>query len=158
MSALTSAIERSPEPSRAAIHEAAHELVALRCGCSDVRAFLRSRESGVCFHRLPPKQRWDVAAARWRNDDLAGIRARAAVSMAGVMAEAMVEGQPIPDHEALLTREAADPVFAEFEFEYGSLEEVFNHAVAVFGDHHMRRAGSRLRCRVSTQEHTCSWS
>lgn len=127
--------QRAPDVSRSAIHEAAHELVALKYGCSDVHAFVRSRESGACYHRLPPTQRWDETAGRWRNDELARVRARAAVSMAGVMAEAMLEGLPIPDHEALLTREAADPILDEFAFEYGSLEEVFNHAVSVFGDH-----------------------
>jgi hypothetical protein len=84
---------------------------------------------------LPAKRKWDEAAGRWRNDELAAVRAQAAVSMAGVMAEAMLEGLPVPDYEDLLTRESADPLFDKFEFEYGSLEEVFNHAVAVFGDH-----------------------
>jgi hypothetical protein len=49
------------EPSPAAVHEAAHELVALEYGCSDVHAFVRSRESGVCYHRLPPERRWDFS-------------------------------------------------------------------------------------------------
>jgi hypothetical protein len=70
-------------PSLATLHEAAHELVALRCGCSDVHAFVRSPESGVCYHRLPPGERWDESIGEWRSDDLARVRARAAVSMAG---------------------------------------------------------------------------
>ncbi len=122
-------------PSPAAIHEAAHELVALEYGCRDVHAFVRSRESGVCYQRLPPTRRWDLDIGGWRTDDLARVRARAAVSMAGEIAEAMLEGRSVPDYEALLTRESADPVFDEFAFEYGALEEVFNHAVSVFGDH-----------------------
>lgn len=127
--------ERSLCPSPAAIHEAAHEFVALEYGCRDVHAFVRSRESGVCYQRLPPTRRWDQGIGGWRTDDLARVRARAAVSMAGEMAEAIFDGLPVPDYEALLTRESADPVFEEFGFEYGSLEEVFNHAVSVFGDH-----------------------
>ena len=55
--------------------------------------------------------------------------------MAGEMAEAMFDGLPVPDYETLLTRESADPVFEEFAFEYGSLEEIFNHATSVFADH-----------------------
>jgi hypothetical protein len=129
---------RSPSrPSPAAIHEAAHELVALKFGCRDVHAFVRSRKSGVCYHRLPPETLWDDSAGKWRRDDLARVRARAAVSMAGGMAEAMIDGRNVPDYEALLTNESADPVFSEFGFEYGSLEEVFNHATSVFGDHRL---------------------
>jgi hypothetical protein len=41
--------------------------------------------------------------------------------MAGEMAEAMFDGLPVPDYQALLTRESAHPVFDEFGFEYGSL-------------------------------------
>jgi hypothetical protein len=127
--------ERSRQSSPAAVHEAAHELVALKFGCRDVHAFVRSPESGICYHRLPPAQRWDLSIGKWRTDDLARVRARAAVSMAGEIAEAMLDGLPVPDHEALLTQESADPAFEEFGFEYGSLEEVFNHTVSVFGDH-----------------------
>ena len=122
--------------SRAAVHEAAHELVALEYGCRDVRAFVRSHESGVCYHRLPPEQKWDSAAGKWRNDDLGRIRARAAVAMAGGMAEAISDGSVVPDYEPLLISESADPIFSEYGFEYGSLEEAFNHATSVFGDHH----------------------
>jgi hypothetical protein len=127
----------SPALSAAAIHEAAHELVALEYGCRDVHAFVRSRESGVCYHRLPPTRRWDDAAGKWRNDDLGRIRARAAVAMAGRMAESIFEELPVPDYEELLIAESADPVFREYAFEFGSLEEAFNHATAIFGDHHL---------------------
>jgi hypothetical protein len=130
----------SPAVSAAAIHEAAHELIALEYGCLDVHAFVRSRESGVCYHRLPPTRRWDDAAGRWRNDDLARVRARAAVSMAGEMAEAIFEDRSVPDYEELLIAESADPVFREYGFEYGSLEEAFNHATSEFGDHHVAAA------------------
>jgi hypothetical protein len=123
--------------SRAAIHEAAHEVVALEYGCRDVHAFVRSRESGVCYHRLPPTQKWDSAAGKWRSDDLGRIRARAAVSMAGGMAESIFEDRSVPDYEELLIAESADPVFREYGFEFGSLEEAFNHATSVFGDHHV---------------------
>jgi hypothetical protein len=123
--------------SRAAVHEAAHELVALEYGCRDVRAFVRSRESGACYHRLPPKQKWDSAASKWRSDDLGRIRARAAVSMAGGMAESIFEDRSVPDYEELLIAESADPIFEEYGFEFGSLEEAFNHATSVFGDHHV---------------------
>jgi hypothetical protein len=122
--------------SRAAVHEAAHELVALEYGCRDVHAFVRSRERGVCYHRLPPLERWDETAGRWLTDDLGRIRARAAVAMAGGMAEAICDGSVVPDYEALLISESADPIFREYCFEYGSLEEAFNHATSVFGDHH----------------------
>jgi hypothetical protein len=71
-----------------------------------------------------------------RNDDLGRIRARAAVAMAGGMAESMFEDRSVPDYDELLTAESADPVFSEYGFEYGSLEEAFNHATSVFGDHH----------------------
>ena len=60
--------------------------------------------------------------------------------MAGEMAEAIFNGLPVPDYETLLTRESADPVFEEFGFEYGSLEEIFNHAVSVFASRPSRRA------------------
>ena len=127
----------SPPVSRAAIHEAAHEVVALEYGCRDVHAFVRSRESGVCYHRLPAKQKWDGAAGKWRNDDLGRIRARAAVAMAGGMAESIFEDRSVPDYEELLIAESADPIFEEYGFEFGSLEEAFNHATSVFGDHHV---------------------
>jgi hypothetical protein len=127
--------DRAPSP--AAVHEAAHELVANEYGCCDVHAFVRSRESGVCYHRLPPTRRWDDSAGKWRTDDLARVRARAAVSMAGGMAEAIFEARPVPDYEELLIVESADPIFREYGFEYGSLEEAFNHATAIFGDHHL---------------------
>jgi hypothetical protein len=127
----------SPPVSRAAIHEAAHEAVALEYGCGDVHAFVRSRESGVCYHRLPPKQKWDSAAGKWRNDDLGRIRARAAVAMAGGMAESIFEDRSVPDYEELLIAESADPIFREYGFEFGSLEEAFNHATSLFGDHHV---------------------
>jgi hypothetical protein len=123
--------------SPAAVHEAGHELVALAYGCRDVHAFVRSGESGVCYHRLPPTQRWDDAAGKWRTDDLARVRARAVVSMAGGMAEAIFDDRSVPDYEELLIAESADPVFSEYGFEYGSLEEAFKHATAVFGDHHL---------------------
>jgi hypothetical protein len=123
--------------SPAAVHEAGHEIVALAYGCRDVHAFVRSRESGVCYHRLPPTRRWDDAAGKWRTDDLARVRARAAVSLAGGMAEATFEDRSVPDYEELLIAESADPVFREYGFEYGSLEETFNHATSVFGNHHV---------------------
>ena len=126
----------SPPVSLAAIHEAAHEVVALEYGCRDVHAFVRSRESGVCYHRLPPLERWHETAGGWLTDDLGRIRARAGVAMAGGMAEAISDGRVVPDYEALLISESADPVFSEYGFEYGSLEEAFNHATSVFGDHH----------------------
>jgi hypothetical protein len=69
-----------------------------------VHAFVRNRESGVCYHRLPPKHNWDSAAGKWRNDDLGPIRARAAVAMAGRMAESIFEDRPVRDYEELLTR------------------------------------------------------
>jgi hypothetical protein len=122
--------------SPAAVHEAGHELVALAYGCRDVQAFVRSRENGVCYHRLPPLERWHETAGRWLTDDLGRIRARAAVAMAGGMAEAISEGSVVPDYEALLISESADPIFSEYGFEYGSLEEAFKHATSVFGDHH----------------------
>jgi hypothetical protein len=122
--------------SPAAVHEAGHELVALAYGCRDMHAFVRSGESGVCYHRLPPTQRWDDAAGKWRTDDLARVRARAAVSMAGGMAESIFEDRSVPDYEELLIAESADPIFREYGFEFGSLEEAFNHATSVFGDHH----------------------
>ena len=127
--------DRAPSP--AAVHEAAHELVAHAYGCRDVHAFVRSRESGVCYHRLPPEKKWDSAAGKWRNDDLGRIRARAAVAMAGGMAESILEDRSVPDHEELLIAESADPIFREYGFEFGSLEEAFNHATSVFGDHHV---------------------
>jgi hypothetical protein len=122
--------------SPAAVHEAGHELVALAYGCRDVQAFVRSRENGVCYHRLPPLERWHETAGGWLTDDLGRIRARAGVAMAGGMAEAISDGRVVPDYEALLISESADPVFSEYGFEYGSLEEAFNHATSVFGDHH----------------------
>jgi hypothetical protein len=128
---------RDRAPSPAAVHEAAHELVAHEYGCRDVHAFVRSRQSGVCYHRLPPERTWDNAAGKWRNDDVGRIRARAAVAMAGGMAEAISDGSVVPDYDELLTAESADPVFREYGFEYGSLEEAFNHATAVFGDHNL---------------------
>jgi hypothetical protein len=121
--------------SRSGIHESGHEVVALAYGCRDVKTFLRSRENGVCYHRLPPLERWDDSVRRWRTDDLGRVRARAAVSMSGWMAEAIYEERPIPGSEELLIAEGADPAFDEFGFEYGSLEEVFNHAAAVLSDH-----------------------
>jgi hypothetical protein len=124
-------------PSPAAVHEAAHEVVALEYGCRDVHAFVRSRESGVCYHRLPPERKWDGAAHRWRNDDLGCIRARAAVATAGGMAESIFDDRSVPDYEELLIAESADPIFKEYGFEYGSLEEASNHATSVFGDHHV---------------------
>jgi hypothetical protein len=57
--------------------------------------------------------------------------------MAGGMAESILEDRSVPDHEELLIAESADPVFREYGFEYGSLEEAFNHATSVFGDHHV---------------------
>ena len=42
----------------------------------------------------------------------------------------------VPGYEALLISESADPIFREYGFEFGSLEEAFNHATSVFGDHH----------------------
>jgi hypothetical protein len=129
--------EEDHAPSPAAIHEAAHELVALEYGCRDVHAFVRSRERGVCYHQLPPTQKWDDAAGKWRNDDLARVRARAAVSMAGGMAEAIIEDRSVPGYEELLIAESADPIFREYGFEFGSLEEAFNHATSVFGEHHV---------------------
>ena len=102
-----------------------------------MHAFVRSRESGVCYHRLPPTQKWDDAVGRWRKDDLGRVRARAAVAMAGLMAESIFEDRSVPDSEELLIAESADPVFREYGFEYGSLEEAFNHATSVFGDHHV---------------------
>jgi hypothetical protein len=138
--------ETRPTISPAAIHEAAHELVALSYGCRDVHAFVCSRENGVCYHRLPRRRRWNEAPGIWQNDDLARVRARAAVSMAGPMGEAILEGREVPDYEALLTSEAADPVFSEFGFEYGALEEVFEHATAEFGCHH--RAAEWLKAAL----------
>lgn len=136
----------SPPVSRAAIHEAAHEVVALEYGCRDVQAFVRSRESGVCYHRLPPLERWHETAGRWLTDDLGRVRARAAVAMAGLMAESIFEERSVPDYEELLIAESADPIFEEYRFEYGSLEEAFNHATGVFGDHHV--AGDWLKAAL----------
>jgi hypothetical protein len=123
--------DRAPSP--AAVHEAAHELVAHEYGCRDVHAFVRTRENGVCYHRLPPTRRWDDSARKWRNDDLGRIRARAAVAMAGRMAESIFEDRSVPDYEELLIAESADPILSE----YGSLEEAFSHATSVFGDHNV---------------------
>lgn len=122
-------------PSRAALHEAGHELVALVYGCRDVFTVLHSRESGVCRHRLPPTQRWDEDVGIWLRDDLGRVRARAAVAMAGGMAEALSGARPVPGYEELLLLEAEDPVFSDSRFTYAALEETFNHATYVFGNH-----------------------
>jgi hypothetical protein len=139
--------------SLAAVHEAAHEVVALEYGCRDVRAFVRSRENGVCFHRLPPLERWDEMAGRWLIDDLGRIRARAAVAMAGGMAEAISDTSVVPDYEPLLISESADPIFSEYGFEYGSLEEAFNHATSVFGDHHRASCWLEAALPAGPREH-----
>jgi len=123
--------------SSAAIHEAAHELVALNYGCRDVHALVRGPERGVCYFRLPASERWDDHAGEWREDDLARVRARAAVSMAGGMAEAIFDGRDVPDFEELLIAESEDPALRTRGYEYGSLEEVFNHATSVFRDHRL---------------------
>jgi hypothetical protein len=44
----------------------------------------------------PPKQKWDSAVGKWRNDDLGRIRARAAVAMTGRMAESIFEDRRFP--------------------------------------------------------------
>jgi hypothetical protein len=124
------------QSSDAALHEAAHEFVARAYDCRDVRAFVRSRAEGVTYFRLPPKERWDSEVRRLRADDLGPVRAGAAVAMAGGMAEAIATGRTIPGYEELLRDETADPKFVEFGFTYGSLEEVFFHAVAAFGGDH----------------------
>jgi hypothetical protein len=120
--------------SRAAIHEAAHEVVALAYGCRDVQTFVHSAESGICYHLLPPLTRWDDTSGGWLADDLGRVRARAAVAMSGGMAECIYDERLIPGYEELLIGEGADPTFDEFCFAYGSLEEVFNHAATVFSD------------------------
>ena len=119
---------------------AAHELVALEYGCRDVRAFVRSRESGVCYHRLPPIGEVARTAGRWLTDDLGRIRG--ASGRRDGRRDGRVRsptGAIVPDYEPLLISESADPIFSEYGFEYGSLEEAFNHATSVFGDHHRRR-------------------
>ena len=62
----------------------------------------------------------------------------------------MLEGRDVPDYEALLTRESADPVFDELQFEYGSLEEVFNHATSVFGDHRIAARWPAVHAKTHT--------
>jgi hypothetical protein len=57
--------------------------------------------------------------------------------MAGRMAESIFEDRSVPDYEELLIAESADPIFREYGFEYGSLEEAFNHATSAFGDHNL---------------------
>jgi hypothetical protein len=135
--AIANLTERRWRLAPAAIHESAHELVAHKYGCTDVHPFLRNREEGVCYSRLPRRDRWDADAARWKRDDLAPIRARAAIDMSGWMAEELAEGGPVSDYETLLMREGPDPLIKDrYDFTHGALEECFLHATAVFGDHH----------------------
>jgi hypothetical protein len=78
--------------------------------------------------------------------------------MAGEMAEAISDGSAVLDYEALLISESADPIFSDYVFEYGSLEEVFNHATSVFGDHHRAACWLRRRFPPSTRTRTGSSS
>ena len=64
----------------------------------------------------------------------------------GGMAESIFEDRPVPDYEELLIAESADPIFREYGFEYGSLEEAFNYATSVFGDHNL--AGDWLKAAL----------
>jgi hypothetical protein len=103
-------------PGDAAIHEAAHECVASLHGFRDVAAFLRPSGGdldGVCYFAKPPAR-----------ESLDLIRSLAAVDMAGVAAEHMLNGRDVPGHEELLAAEGTGT--------YGQLEEVYRQAVAAF--------------------------
>jgi hypothetical protein len=100
--------------SRAAIHEGAHEVVALAYGCRDVQTSVHSAESGNCYHLMPPLTRWDDTMGIWLKDDLGRVRARAAVAMSGRMAECIHDERLIPGYEELLIGEGADPTFDKF--------------------------------------------
>jgi hypothetical protein len=78
--------------------------------------------------------------------------------MAGRMAESIFEDRSVPDYEELLIAESADPIFSEYRFEYGSLEEAFNHATSVFGDHHNAACWLQAALPASTRTRTGSSS
>jgi len=98
--------EHRNRPSLAATHEAAHEAVASARGFRNVAAFVRDRESGVTYFETTPRYTHGVDGRR-RFDCRATLRAKAAVSLAGYIAEAILEGREVPDCDALFRAEAA---------------------------------------------------
>jgi hypothetical protein len=103
---VAATLAKPPDPSIAAVHEAAHERLALHYGCKVSACFVYpDGQRGVTSFQAPL---WRLDGDRSIRDPLGQIRARAATVMAGPAAEALWERRPVPDAEALLVSERID--------------------------------------------------
>jgi hypothetical protein len=119
-------------PSPAAIHEAAHVLVARRYGCDVHGAFVdRDGRNGRTYFDAP---RTRFENGRLLRDPLGRIRALSAVSMAATIAERIAAGQPIEGHEELLLTETLDP--AEAKYFDNLIERLWTEASVAFRHNH----------------------
>ena len=91
---------RREQPSSAAIHEAAHEWAAKRAGARDMFAFVRSFEEGGTYMTLGPAY-VTLPDGRRVKSVARSLRQRAAIKLAGHVAEDLFHGRDVRNADAL---------------------------------------------------------